>query len=214
MKKYHVQIEDRGFSFDVVVAAESMSEAVKIVREFHCQPRTVEIKPSPTWVEPVPESPEEGYEIYEYTSQIIGDCEDCGLILFEGNADANDWPWQHASGDEGCYTTICYPCAMKRKEAGNYCPFYNHFYRAEKYGCQDCPAGECTQAQSRYYRKLKEVLKKSLSFSKAQPSEINEFLDNNEFGLAYDALQKSGSAHREFTIFMEGVRTLMDEGWK
>ena len=37
MKKYHVQIEDRGFAFEVIVEAESMSDAVKLVRETLCE---------------------------------------------------------------------------------------------------------------------------------------------------------------------------------
>ena len=214
--KYHVQIEARGFAFEVVVTAESMSEAVKIVREFHCEKRTVEITPTPTWVEPAPENPEEGYEIYEYSNQIYGDCEDCGLVLFEqGNPEGNDWPWQHTNGDDGHHTNICYPCAQKRKEAGNYCAFYENYYRDDHHhGCDSCPAGGCSKAQKAYYEKLSKVLKAALSFSKAQPSEVNEFLDHNEFGLAFAVLSESATPHQEYHIHMGSAKALIDAGWK
>jgi len=212
--KYHVLIEDRGFSFDVIVETESMSDAVKLVRETLCEPRTVEITPTPTWVEPAPKDSKEGYEIYDYSNRIYGDCEDCGIVLFElGNPEGSDWPWQYINGDSGHHTNICYPCAQERMKVGNYCPFFRHYYRTEKYSCRDCSKNECKPAQLAYYDKLSRVLKVALSFSKAQPSEVNAFLDHNEFGLAFALLSESSTPHQGYHTHMGVAKSMMESGW-
>jgi len=129
MPKYMVKIEDRGFSWDVDVEAANIEEAVAITERDHCQPRMVEVKPKPSWAEPYPEDAEEGTEVYELTHEILDKCADCGIALFSrGGQVSKGWPWSYDSGDEGSYTTICYPCAMKRKEAGNYCPDCGAYY--------------------------------------------------------------------------------------
>ena len=127
--KFMVKIEDRGFGWDVDIEADTIEDAVRIATEEHCQPRMVEVTPHPTWAEPYPEDAEEGTEIYELTHEVSGNCADCGVTIFSrGGTKHDDWPWSYASGDEGCYTEICYPCAVKRKDAGNFCPRFDSFY--------------------------------------------------------------------------------------
>jgi hypothetical protein len=152
VKKFVVATEDRGFQFDVTVEAESIEEAVKIVREQHCKPRMVEVTPHPTWAEPLPEG-QELDELFEFTWELGPQCDDCGRQMFHqrgtktGNHETDSWPWTYASGDEGCYTDICWPCAQKRKEAGNYCAYMNNYYRVD-YRCGECPESGCRHVKS------------------------------------------------------------------
>jgi len=216
MKKFAVVLEDRGFRFDVDIEAETIEEAVKIAREKHCEPRMVEVTPTPTWVEPYPE--EEGAEVYELGHQVHGDCADCDLTLFTntGTPKTDEWPWSYTSADDGMYTDVCYPCAMKRKEAGNYCAYFKHFYRDDPV-CGECPAGKCPKAQDSYYDALKAVLKRALYHSKAPEKEVQDFFDHNEFGLAFDALQECGPTHESDSRFannMTKAAEMMKEGWE
>jgi len=145
--KYHVKLEPSTvYDKDVVIEAESMSEAVEIARNRHCGKEQVEVSYRPEWVEPRPADADEDYEIFEYNHQVFGECVDCKVVLFEShekNLD-NDWPYQYHSADEGDYTLVCHPCATKRKEVGNYCPFFDNFYRSSKLGCDKCQP-ECTR---------------------------------------------------------------------
>lgn len=143
MKKFLIQLEDHGFTFDVDIEAETIEEAVKIAQEKHCEPRQVTITPRPTWAEPYRDDMEEGEEIYELTHEIQGKCDECGLIFLSDHKPDPTWPWLYASGDERACTSICYGCAQKRKEQGNYCPAWEDFFRG--YRCKDCPEGGCTQ---------------------------------------------------------------------
>ena len=117
--KYHVKLEPSTvYDKDVVIEAESMSEAVEIARNRHCGKEQVEVSYRPEWVEPRPADADEDYEIFEYNHQVFGECVDCKVVLFEShekNPD-NDWPYQHHSADRGSYTWVCHPCAQKRKE--------------------------------------------------------------------------------------------------
>jgi len=214
--KYHVKLEPSTiYGKDVEVEADSMAEAVKWAREIYCSKEQVEVSYHPTCVEPRPEDAGEDYELFEYNHEIYGECDDCKIALFEShekNPD-NDWPWQHEAGDTRHQTYVCYPCAMKRKEVGNYCPYFKHFYRTYKTGCDKCPKDGCTQAQTAYYDKLRKTLRAALSFSKAQADEVNEFLDNSEFGLAFALLSESATPHQEYHIHMGSAKALMDQGW-
>jgi hypothetical protein len=100
---------------------------------------------------------------------------------------------------------------MKRKEAGNYCAYFGHYYRDDPV-CGDCPTGKCPKAQERYYEKLQKLLAKALSHSQAPAKEVKELLEHNELGLAYDAI----SAHEPTGAcfgFLHEAKGLMDKGW-
>ena len=45
---------------------------------------------------------------------------------------------------------------------------------------------------------------------------VREFLKNNEFGLAFDALQRDsdGGYSQMFKLHMDAAKELMDKGWK
>ena len=222
MQKFQVGLEADGFVSTIIVEAATRSDAIKLAREKHCAPRMIEVTPSPTWLGEIPVDADEDYEIFDDSyNRVFHDCEDCKLVLFEGPGKKdNDWPWQYAAGDDGHHTYICYPCAMKRKAAGNYCPFYNHFYRDDHHhGCDSCgPPGECSQAQSRYYRKLTECLKETMKYSvllaPEARDEINKLIEVNEFGLAYDALEGATPKPIEmFKLHLKAAADLMKTGW-
>ena len=218
MKKYHVKLEPSSvYGRDVEVEASSMDEAVKIAKQIHCGKEQVEVSYHPTCVEPRPDDADEDYELFEYDHQIYGECDDCKIALFESHGTRNpdnDWPWQHDAGDTRHQTYICYPCAMKRKEEGNYCPFYKHFYRDEKEGCDTCPA-QCDRARDAYFERLKKILAKALSHSQVPPKPVNHFLDNNEFGLAYDLLShETPTQTNSCRELLAEVKELMEKGWE
>lgn len=219
-KTYHVKLEPSTvWGKDVEVEAESMSEAVKIAKEKLCGKEQVEVSYHPTCVQPKPEDADEDYELYEYDHSIYGECDDCGIILFEDGSENpdNDWPWQVAAGDTRHHTYICYPCAMKRKEVGNYCPFFKHFYRSYKEGCDKCPP-ECTRARDAYFEKLKGILTKALRLSSAPNKAVEHFLGHNEFGLAHETLQeckaRDSRDSSNFAKRMKEAADLMAEGWQ
>lgn len=212
--KFIVATEARGHQFDVIVEAETIGEAVKIVKEKHCGPRMVEVTPYPTWAEPLPEG-KDPEEIYELTYEIHGACEDCKTTLFNTKTpEQSEWEWTYASGDDGCHTDICYPCAQKRKEAGNYCAQHRNYYRDDHHhGCDSCPVGDCSKARDRYFKILRAALVDALRHSNASITETNEFLDVNEFGLAFDELQAGGERSKGFETYMEKAKAMMDKGW-
>jgi hypothetical protein len=226
VKKFLVQLEDRGFTFDVTIEAETIEQAVVIAREKHSQPRQVTVNPRPTWVEPYRDGMEDGEEIYELTHEIEGECSECKLVFLSNHKPDPSWPWNYASGDDRGYTNICYGCAQKRKEKGDFCPLFENYHRNSP-TCEDCPAGECPKARDRHFQKLREVLTNALFAQGSRPgnyNEIREFILNNEFGLAYDALKTLSDAGPH-TLPVSGVdlrirealdsaRRLMDKGWK
>ena len=128
MPKFVVQLEDRVI-VEKVIEAETIEDAVAVAKLNYSGDRTEKVHLRPTWAEPVP--PEEGAEVYELTHEIQGECADCGLIFLSRHSPNPDWPWVSTSGDEGYYTEICYPCAQKRKENGNYCPDGEHYYKRD-----------------------------------------------------------------------------------
>ena len=217
MPVYHVSLKPTTvYGKDVVVEAESMSEAVKIARANHCGKEQVEVSYMAEWVEPRPPEADNDpdWELYEYSHQIYGDCDDCGTVLFESHGTRNpdnDWPWQHDAGDTRHHTYICYPCAMKRKEEKNYCPFFKHFYRSYKEGCDKCPEGGCNQLRER----VKQRLQRALSFSDAPPTAVNHFLESGNLKLAYETLRESGTSHSRDTFepLMLEAKELLDGGW-
>jgi hypothetical protein len=218
MPKFQVGLVADGYSKTILVEAATRSDAIKLAREKHCAPRMIEVTPHPEWLGEVPDDADEDYEIHDDSwNRVHHDCDDCGLVLFEGPGEKdNDWPWQYASGDDGMYTNICYPCAMKRKEAGNYCAWYKHFYRDNPV-CKDCPAGKCPKAQNAYYEKLGTCLKEALGFSRLAGAEargrVLELLKVNEFGLAHDALLGAPEGPEMFKLHMKAAADLMKEGW-
>lgn len=219
MKKFVVCTESGDHRYDVIVEADNLSDAVKLVREKHCEPRQVTVNPYPTWAEPIPEGQDNLGECDEMTYQVFHDCEDCKDILFEYGKPDNDWPWQHAAGDDGHHTYICYPCAMKRKEAGNYCAYFKNYYRDDHHhGCDSCPVGTCHKARDSYYEAVKTVLNRALVLSAHGPKDdIKEFLNNNEFGLVYDALKDRGAGDpggSRFDANMVKAKEMMDKGWE
>lgn len=141
MKKFLVQLEDRGFTFDVTIEADTIEQAVKIAQEQHCAPRQVTVTPRPTWVEPYRDDMEEGEEIYELTHEIQGGCSECKLVFLSNHKPDPSWPWLNTSGDDRGYTDLCYACAQKRKESGVYCPRFDNYFRGPS--CEDCPADGC-----------------------------------------------------------------------
>jgi hypothetical protein len=147
VKKFLVQLEDHGFTFSVDIMAETIEQAVQIAQEKHCAPRQVTVTPRPTWVEPYREGMEEGEEIYELTHEIQGECDECKLVFLSGHKPDPSWPWTNATGDDDGYTNICYACAQKRKEKGDYCPRFENYYRGPS--CEDCPPGGCTRQNSK-----------------------------------------------------------------
>ena len=210
MKNYLVRVEDHGFTYDVRVKANSIEEAVATAERDHCEPRQVTINPKPTWAEPLPEDPDK--EIYELSHEVFDRCADCQLVIFNhGGEISKKWPWSYTSGDKGDSTNICYPCAMKRKEAGNYCAAFDTYYRDDHhYGCSKCPINDCVVAKERHYEKLEKNLRRAFSYSKAKPDEFNQFLENNEYELAYKMLAAAGPAEDStFNSFMEGIKTLL-----
>jgi len=224
MKTYHVKLEPSTVhGWDIEVEAESMSDAIKIAKERHCDPRQVEVTVRPEWLQPKPDDAGEDYELLEYEYQVHDECVDCGIYIFEGPGEPdNDWPWQHASANEQCTESVCYPCAQERLEAGNVCYYYGHFYRDDHhYGCDACKPGDCAKAQGRYYDNLKQVLERAFRLSDARPRAVEkvvaEFLGENEFGLAYNIL-KTCESHDErdsrFATNMEEAAKLMERGWK
>ncbi len=221
MKKFQVGLEADGFISTIIVEATNKSDAIKLAREKHCAPRMIEVTPHPTWVGEVPDDADEDYEIFDESyNQVFHDCEDCKTVLFEGPGKKdNDWPWQYAAGDDGHHTYICYPCAMKRKEAGNYCAYFKNYYRDDHHhGCDSCPVGTCHKARDSYYEALKTMLGRALVLSASRPmTEVKEFLDNNEFGLVYDALKEVGAgttAGPRFDANMVKAKEMMEEGWE
>jgi hypothetical protein len=134
----------------VEIEAESMDEAIKVARDLHCDETTAKVSYNPDWLQTKPEDADEHREDLERWHEIYGECDDCGVTLFESHGEKNpdnDWPWAHDAGDTRHHTYICYPCAMKRKAAGNYCPFFKHFYRSYKEGCDKCPEGGCDRVE-------------------------------------------------------------------
>jgi hypothetical protein len=225
MKTYRVHLEPSSvYGKNVDIEAESMDEAIKIAREKHCGKEMVEVSYHPDWLQPKPEDADEDWECYEYWHEIYHDCDDCGIVLFESHGDKrnpdNDWPWQHDAGDTRHQTYICYPCAMKRKEEGNYCPFFKHFYRSYKEGCDKCPP-ECHRARDAYYEALGAVLTRALYHSDApkrgEEKNVAEFLEANELGLAYETLKECGPLHDPDSRFdknMEKADEMMKKGWE
>ena len=220
MKTYHVKLEASAvYGKDVEIEAESMSEAVEIARNRHCGKEQVEISYSPKCVEPKPDDAGEDYELFEYNHEIFGECDDCKVSLFESFSEKNpdnDYPWQHAAGDTRHHTYICYPCAIKRKEEGNYCPFFKHFYRDEKEGCDTCPA-QCDRARDAYYEGLKTVLERARQLSSAPTKAVTHFLEHNEFGLAYETLEECGprsDSCGRFEQNMQNAKERMEKGWE
>ena len=222
MKKFLVKIEGRGFSWDIEVEAESLSDAVKVAQAQHCAPRQVEVTPRPTWVEPIPAGSDKE-DICELSYEVQDTCVDCGLHLFhQRTEEQQDWPWVSSTADEQCTQSVCYPCAKKREEAGNVCYYYHHHYRdPHHYGCDKCPIGECPKAQNRYYDNLKQRLRRAilLSNAKTQGSDqsIQELLDANEFGLAVEGLRTCGAHDKRdprFAANMKQAEEMMAKGWK
>ena len=178
---------------DVEIEAESMDEAIKIAAELHCGKEQVEISYDPVALSVKPDDAEEGWECFEFDYDIYDTCADCGLTLFncygEGNPD-NDWPWQHTNGDEGHYTNICYPCAMKRKEAGNHCPLFNRFFRDEGTSCEDCPENDCPPAKERWERNVRLLLDDAVAYYSpvVDQEEVELLIANHEFQKAFDLM--------------------------
>lgn len=113
------------------VAASSPEEAAKLAIEMCRVPLMTNVSFSARWLEEQDVVEETG----ELSIEILGTCDECGAGITSQTVDGQPWNW--APGDENCYSMLCYPCAMKRKEAGNYCPHYERFYR-----CESCPLGE------------------------------------------------------------------------
>lgn len=200
------------YAKSVEIEAESMDEAIKLAQANHCGKEMVEVSYSANWIQPKPEDAEEGWECFEYCHQVHGQCDDCGVTLFESHGEKNpdhDHPWDWEAGDTRHHTYICYPCAMKRKEAKNYCPFFKHFYRSYKEGCDKCPEGGCDTLKER----MAQNLKKALSYCNASPTAVNTFLDEGRIRLAYETLNEAKSDHGEFAAIMGRVKQELDEGW-
>jgi hypothetical protein len=229
MKKFLVQLEDHGFTFDVTIEADTIEQAVRIAQEKHCEPRQVTITPRPTCAEPYPANMEEGEEIYELTHEIQGECSECKLVFLSNHSPDPSWPWTNANGDDRGYTTICYGCAQKRKEKGDFCPLFGEFYR--NINCEGCPAHECPKARDRHFSSVRATLESAISLiaaRKTNPPDLEEvrvFMENNEFGLAYDALDAyvgpvplpappSRSAEGGARCALDAVRDMMKKGWK
>jgi len=220
--KYHVHLEPSTvYGKSVDIEADSMDEAIRIAREKHCGKESVEISYRPDWLQSKPEDADEDWECVEYSHEVYGMCDDCEITLFESHGEKNpdnDWPWQHDAGDTRHHTHICYPCAMKRKEAGNYCSFFKHFYRSYKEGCDKCPP-ECHRARDAYYEKLGGVLNWArfhLGTTEEEKQEINLLLENNEFGLAYETLTEIGENKEapKFEKNMKEAAEMMEKGWE
>jgi hypothetical protein len=217
---YHIYLKPSTvYGKSVEVEANSMDEAIKIARVKHCNEEKVAVSYHPEGLQPKPADAGEDWdpELSDEWHEVYHDCDDCGVVLFTSSGEKNpdnDWPWQHDAGDTRHHTYICYPCAMKRKEEGNYCPFFRHFYRSYKEGCDTCPP-KCRRAQDAYYERLGKTLAKALSHSQVPPKPVKHLLDNNEFGLAYDLLShETDSQTNSCREILAEAKAMMEKGWE